>query len=450
MIMDHRVKGIEEDHVISAVSRCVEDAFEVALEIAVNEISRLMVQAMQDVRKQIHETQQENITLKLRLQQIHAEQDNPKQLAADPNLYRVDSDNLGADTSVNLCEKESEEPDEYASCEKLRQSFHDKDDDGYLRSNETHESDNNENDTPDLKMEFKTDHMQHMEPSDQDPSLFQPTFEQIQVKNEKPEPEEPVLDVSSGCDSDVEPDCCFDQRSNEELGLDRIAMAQSKLLEDWRPDLQQQHSETAPLDQRPSLDISLGTSEISLSSTGCAPAFSNPFDGIHQSADETSPIQPPQNCRDHLRTNVQSRLYVCKSCDHAFHSESGLHSHQIQHHSSVLKTVSKGAHETRPKKQKQQLFPPGCSPYHCTVCNRDFNRLENLKTHLRIHTGERPYACSVCDVRFRHAGALTRHFRIHTGEKPYVCSECGKRFRNCGGLRFHQKSHSPSVHTVSK
>nr|XP_055067944.1 zinc finger protein 235-like isoform X3 [Misgurnus anguillicaudatus] len=401
MIMDHRVKGIEEDHVISAVSRCVEDAFEVALEIAVNEISRLMVQAMQDVRKQIHETQQENITLKLRLQQIHAEQDNPKQLAADPNLYRVDSDNL-------------------------------------------------ENDTPDLKMEFKTDHMQHMEPSDQDPSLFQPTFEQIQVKNEKPEPEEPVLDVSSGCDSDVEPDCCFDQRSNEELGLDRIAMAQSKLLEDWRPDLQQQHSETAPLDQRPSLDISLGTSEISLSSTGCAPAFSNPFDGIHQSADETSPIQPPQNCRDHLRTNVQSRLYVCKSCDHAFHSESGLHSHQIQHHSSVLKTVSKGAHETRPKKQKQQLFPPGCSPYHCTVCNRDFNRLENLKTHLRIHTGERPYACSVCDVRFRHAGALTRHFRIHTGEKPYVCSECGKRFRNCGGLRFHQKSHSPSVHTVSK
>lgn len=117
--------------------------------------------------------------------------------------------------------------------------------------------------------------------------------------------------------------------------------------------------------------------------------------------------------------------------------------HLIQHHRTILMSVEEGTAATRPR--KQQLFPPGCSPYHCSMCSRDFNRLENLKTHLRIHTGERPYSCSLCGVRFRHSGALTRHFRIHTGEKPYVCDECGKSFRNCGGLRYHQKSHHPST-----
>lgn len=106
-----------------------------------------------------------------------------------------------------------------------------------------------EKDTSDPENEFKTDHIQH-ESSDQDPSSFQPVFEQVQVKNEKPEPV--FLDGSSGYVSDDRPDYCFDQRSNEELGLDRIALAQSKLLEDWIPDAEQQYKETGPLDQRPS------------------------------------------------------------------------------------------------------------------------------------------------------------------------------------------------------
>uniref|UniRef100_A0A4W5RIW8 C2H2-type domain-containing protein n=1 Tax=Hucho hucho TaxID=62062 RepID=A0A4W5RIW8_9TELE len=83
------------------------------------------------------------------------------------------------------------------------------------------------------------------------------------------------------------------------------------------------------------------------------------------------------------------------------------------------------------KLPKRNLYPPGRSPYHCSLCGRDFNRMEHLKIHQRIHTGERPYACTVCNARFRHSWALTRHFRIHTGEKPYTCSQCGKTFRNC-------------------
>nr|XP_055067956.1 zinc finger protein 582-like isoform X2 [Misgurnus anguillicaudatus] len=421
--MNSPAKSNEGDHVISTVSRCVENAlevalrgaFEVALEIAVNEIkSSLMTQALRD---QINETQQENIILKLQLQQGHAEQGNPKQLTADPNQSII--------KAGNLCEKQESDECVVNSAKKKSE-----------RLNGRPCENNTNNDNSDPENEFKTNHIQHMESSDQDPSSFQPVFEQVQVKNEKPEP---VLDGSSGYVSDVRPDYCF----NKELGLNKKVLAQSKLLEDWIPNAEQQHSETGP---------SLGTPAISLLSSDCVSPFSTPFDGLHQSSDKTSLTLPPQNCRDKLRRNVQSSLYVCKFCGHAFHSESDLHNHHVQYHKTVLKKVRKGASAAKQKKQKRQHFPPGSSKIYCTVCNQVFKRMENLKTHLRIHTGERPYACSICGARFRHAGVLTRHFRIHTGEKPYICSECGRSFRNCGGLRIHQKSqsHSREVHSLNK
>ncbi|XP_065145636.1 uncharacterized protein [Paramisgurnus dabryanus] len=435
--MNSPVKSNEDDHVISTVSKCVENAlevalrgaFEVALEIAVNEIkSSLMTQTLRD---QIHETQQENITLKLRLQQVHAAQDNPKQLtAADLNQSRI--------KAGNLCEKQ-----EFDECVVNSAKNNSEQLNGHPCENNT------DYDTSDPENEFKIDHIQHMKSSDQDPSSFQSALEQVQVKNEKPEP---VLDASSGYVSDVRLDYCFVQRSNKELGLNKIALDQSKPFEDWIPDAEQQHSETGPLDQRPSLDISLGTPAISLLSSDCVSPFSTPFDGLYQSSDKTSLTLPPQNFRDQLRRNVQSSLYDCKFCGHAFHSESDLHNHYVLYHKTVLKKVRKGAGAAKPKKQKHQRFPPGSSKIYCTVCNQVFKRMENLKTHLRIHTGERPYACSVCGARFRHAGVLTRHFRIHTGEKPYICSECGRSFRNCGGLRIHQRSqsHSREVHSLNK
>nr|XP_061844119.1 zinc finger protein 32-like isoform X1 [Nerophis lumbriciformis] len=134
---------------------------------------------------------------------------------------------------------------------------------------------------------------------------------------------------------------------------------------------------------------------------------------------------------DHLNNN--NRIYTCKPCNRSFQkpSELLLHSNHCQQ-----KTLASR------KRANMHRYPPGSSPFHCPECKREFNRRENLMTHLRIHTGERPFTCSVCLKCFRHSGALTRHFRIHTGEKPYICGQCGKSFRNGGGLKFHQRIHN--------
>lgn len=153
---------------------------------------------------------------------------------------------------------------------------------------------------------------------------------------------------------------------------------------------------------------------------------------VFQRAPEQASVPEPPRQVHLLPSCDPGHTYTCKHCGLHFQLSSLLLGHY-------------GQCQAKPQQHYRQTTAEcrraGLQLFHCNVCHRDFTRLVNLKTHLRIHTGERPYICAVCSKPFRHSGALTRHFRIHTGEKPYACPECGKTFRNCGGLKFHQRSH---------
>ena len=92
--------------------------------------------------------------------------------------------------------------------------------------------------------------------------------------------------------------------------------------------------------------------------------------------------------------------------------------------------------------QKKRSAPSAQSGLKCDVCNKEFQHGYSLKSHMRVHTGEKPYACDQCDYKCSTSGSMRRHSRIHTGEKLYACEQCDFKCITSSHLKFHVATHA--------
>ena len=99
--------------------------------------------------------------------------------------------------------------------------------------------------------------------------------------------------------------------------------------------------------------------------------------------------------------------------------------------------------ETDPKRMTNNK----CKSIKCSNCNYASSHAGHLRTHMKIHTGEKTNKCNQCDYASSNVSNLRRHLKTHSGEKTNKCNQCDYASTAASHLMRHLKIHSREKQT---
>ncbi|XP_016800155.1 zinc finger Y-chromosomal protein isoform X3 [Pan troglodytes] len=122
--------------------------------------------------------------------------------------------------------------------------------------------------------------------------------------------------------------------------------------------------------------------------------------------------------QQHTLVHQESKTHQCLHCDHKSSNSSDLKRHVISVHTKDY-------------------------PHKCEMCEKGFHRPSELKKHVAVHKGKKMHQCRHCDFKIADPFVLSRHIlSVHTKDLPFRCKRCRKGFRQQNELKKHMKTHS--------
>ncbi|XP_041364196.1 zinc finger protein 571-like isoform X1 [Gigantopelta aegis] len=140
---------------------------------------------------------------------------------------------------------------------------------------------------------------------------------------------------------------------------------------------------------------------------------------------------------------VKERKYLCSQCGKAYFRKQALQRHLKQH--TGEKNFNCGhcgyrCHEVNNLKRHIALHFEAERKFICEVCGAAFHAKKTLEMHHRYkHSEERAHCCPECPLSFKARNALKRHIKVHERNKDHRCW-CGAAFNRLYNLRRHLRS----------
>ncbi|XP_053618056.1 ras-responsive element-binding protein 1-like isoform X2 [Plodia interpunctella] len=135
----------------------------------------------------------------------------------------------------------------------------------------------------------------------------------------------------------------------------------------------------------------------------------------------TGDSQPGSPIPDTNDDNTDGLVFKCHLCEGSFGDRGGALGHLASAHATEYEQlVSKGALDAASdRSESADDDERGKFPDHanrkvvCAFCVRRFWSAEDLRRHMRTHSGERPFACDLCRRRFTLKHSMLRHRKKH-------------------------------------
>lgn len=156
-----------------------------------------------------------------------------------------------------------------------------------------------------------------------------------------------------------------------------------------------------------------------------------------------------QILKNHERIHLpddQKLTFPCKFCEKKFVSNHCLKVHIARVHEKVAylfcEVCGKGC-TTKSDLHWHMDKHIATRNYPCDICNLKFKSSNSLRIHKRRHEAvESTKICPICNKEFRTNSALSTHKLVHTDEKKYKCQYCPNSYKRLEALKCHVSIHT--------
>uniref|UniRef100_A0A8C5XJV7 Zinc finger protein 711 n=1 Tax=Microcebus murinus TaxID=30608 RepID=A0A8C5XJV7_MICMU len=153
------------------------------------------------------------------------------------------------------------------------------------------------------------------------------------------------------------------------------------------------------------------------------------------------------NLKTHIKSKHGNNLpYKCEHCPQAFGDERELQRHLDLFQGHKTHQCPHCDHKsTNSSDLKWHIISVHTKdfPHKCEVCDKGFHRPSELKKHSDIYKGRKIHQCRHCDFKTSDPFILSGHIlSVHTKDQSLKCKRCKRGFRQQNELKKHMKTHT--------